>query len=163
MSPADQKPKTESLYLRTSTSLRDEAERYGEERGLTLSSALAVLVERGLQAVSDETSVVKIERRAQELSKEVAVLHERDNAWRTMFESLQGQLKTLAVGRCPYCRQLVTAFDQFLAHQCPWSTCAQPLHQVLPLPKPEEVPPAVAGLLGALGGFLVGVTASQRT
>jgi len=160
---ADQKPRTESLYLRTSPALREDAERFGEERGLTLSSGLAVLVERGLEAVSNDKSVATLERRVQKLSQELAVLSERDRNWRAVFDSLQGQLRTLAVGRCPACEQVVTAHDQFLARRCPWADCGNPLLQVLPLPSPsEEVPPAVAGLLGAIGGFLFGLTASQR-
>jgi len=160
---AEQKPRTESLYLRTSAALRDDAERFGADRGLTLSSALSVLVERGLEAVANEASVATLERRVQDLTKDLAVLDERDRNWRAMFDALQGQLRTLAVGRCPACERVVTAHDQFLTRHCPWTDCATPLFQVLPLPTPsEEVPPAVAGLLGALGGFLFGLTASQR-
>jgi hypothetical protein len=134
----DQKPRTESLYLRTSSALREDAQQFGEDRGLTLSSALAVLVERGLEAVTDETSVATLERRVQVLSTDLAVLSERDRNWRAIFNSLQAQLQTLPVGRCPACQQAVTAHDQFLARRCPWPDCREPLVQVLPLPTPSE-------------------------
>jgi hypothetical protein len=161
--PAEQKLRTESLYFRASGGLREGAERFAEERGLTLSSALAVLVEGGLEAATNETSVATLERRVQELSQDIAVLSERDRNWRAVFDSLQGQLRTLAVGRCPVCDQVVTAHDQFLSRHCPWPSCGHALVQVLPLPTPsEEVPPAIAGLIGALGGFLFALTASQR-
>lgn len=159
----EQKARTESLYFRASAKLRDDAETFGDDRGLTLSSALSVLLERGLEAVANDPSVTKLERRVQQLSQDLAVLQERDRNWRAMFDSLQGHLRTLRVGQCPACRQLVTAYDQFLVRTCPWPTCLKPLQQVIPLPKAEEFPPALAGLVGALGGFLFGVAASQGT
>lgn len=163
MPAVPQKPRTESLYFRASGALREDAERFAEDRGLTLSSALAVLVERGLEAVVNEASVATLERHVQELNKDLAVLSERESNWRAVFDSLQGQLRTLAVGRCPACERMVTAHDQFLTRHCPWPDCDGALLRVLPLPTPsEEVPPAVAGLLGALGGFLLAFTASQR-
>ena len=159
----DQKPRAESLYLRASSVLREDAEGFAEERGLTLSSALAVLLERGLEAAANARSVAVLEQRVQELSQDLAVLTERDRMWRAIFDSLGAQLQTLSVGRCPSCEQVVTAHDQFLTRRCPWNDCGEPLQQVLPLPSPgEEVPPAVVGLLGALAGFLAGLSTSQR-
>lgn len=158
---SEQKQRTESLYFRSSPRLRANAERYAEERGFTLSSGLSWLVERGLEAESDAPSVVALEKKVQKLAHDLAVLQERDRNWRAMFDSLQGQLRTVRVGQCPACRKTVTAFDQFLARRCPWPKCDNRLQQVMPLPQPEEFPPALAGLVGALGGFLFGVAASQ--
>ena len=141
--------------------LRDDAEEFGETRGLTLSSALAALVEQGLEAAANERSLRRLERLAQQQSQELAVLQERDRNWQAWAGSVQGQLRTLRVGQCPACRQIVTAFDQFLVQRCPWANCRKPLQQVLPLGKSEDVAPALAGLVGALGGFLFGVAASQ--
>jgi hypothetical protein len=77
-----------------------------------------------------------------------------------MFDSLQGQLQTLRVGKCPACLNYVTAFDHLLARRCPWPTCGKPMQQVL-TERTEEFPPALAGLVGALGGLLFGIAASQ--
>lgn len=159
--PDDQKTRTQSLYFRASTKLKDDAEEFGEQRGLTLSSALATLVERGLEAAANERSVLRLERLAQKQSQDLAVLQERERNWRTWADSIQGHLRTVRVGECPACHQVVTAFDQFLAQRCPWLNCRQPLQQVLPLAKADDVAPALAGLVGALGGFLFGVAASQ--
>ena len=163
MPSTKQKARTESLYFRASPRLRESAERFGEERGLTLSSALSVLVERGLEAALNEPSVLQLERRVQELTQSLAVLQERDRNWHAIFNSLQGQLRTVRVGQCPTCEQVVSAYDQFLSRTCPWPDCGKPLQQVLPLPTPEEFPPALAGLVGALGGFLFGLAASQKS
>src|ERR1039458_5524520 len=62
-------PLTVSLYFRTSPKVREDAEQFGNERSLTLSSALAVLVERGLEAVASEDSVRALEKKAQRLAQ----------------------------------------------------------------------------------------------
>jgi hypothetical protein len=157
MAPA-KAPPTVSLYFRGSPKVRDDAEQFGVQRALTLSSALAALVERGLEAVANEDSVRALEANAQSLAQELAVLQERDRGWQTMFNSLQGQLQTLKVGRCPHCRKAVTAFDQLLARRCP--ACAEPMQQVL-VEQADEFPPALAALVGALGGLLFGMAAGQ--
>lgn len=159
--PVDEtKARSDSLYFRGSAKLREDAEQFGLARNLTLSSALAALVERGLEAVANEESVKNLELTSQRLAQEVAVLRERDQKWSTVFSSLQGQLQTLRVGKCPSCHQDVTAFDHLLAHQCPWPACAKPLTHVQ-VERQEEFPPALAGLVGALGGLLFGIAASQ--
>lgn len=163
MTPDVQEPKqrTESLYFRTSARLRECAEQYAEDRGLTLSSALSGLVERGLEAITNEPSIAKLEERVQELDQQVAVMQERDRSWHAMFSSLQGHLRTLRVGNCPACRKPVTANDQFLVRRCPWENCGDALNLVLTDAKAEEFPPALAALVGALGGFLFGISAAQ--
>ncbi len=156
--PPTKVPPTVSLYFRGSPKLRDDAEQFGVERTLTLSSALATLVERGLEAVGNEDSVRALEVTAQARAQELAVLRERDRGWQTMFNSLQGQLQTLKVGKCPHCRKAVTAFDQLLARRCP--SCEQSMQQVV-VDQAEEFPPALAALVGALGGLLFGMAAGQ--
>ena len=152
--PPDPNARTESLYFRGSPRLREDAEKFGLAHGLTLSSALAVLTERGLEAEANGKSLRELERRGQQLTQEVAVLKERDRTWSSAFNSLQGQLRTLRVGKCPSCRNDVTAYDFVLVHTCPWQQCGQPLNQVVT--SPEEFPPALAALVGALGGLVVG-------
>ncbi len=158
--PPEPKTRTDSLYFRGSSKLREDAEQFGLARNLTLSSALALLVERGLEAVANEESVRALEQNCQRLEQEVAVLRERDQKWSTVFSSLQGQLQTLRVGKCLNCHQSVTAFDHLLTHRCPWPACAKPLTHV-EVERSEEFPPALAGLVGALGGLLFGIAASQ--
>ncbi len=156
--PDAKTPLTVSLYFRTSPKVREDVEQFGTERGLTLSSALAALVERGLEAVGSEDSIRALEEKAQGLGQELAVLQERDRGWQTMFNSLQGQLKTLKVGKCPKCQKRVTAFDQLLAQRCP--ACGKPMQQVV-VEQADEFPPALAALVGAVGGLLFGVAAAQ--
>ncbi len=159
MPPNTKAPPTVSLYFRTSPKVREDVEQFGRERSLTLSSALAVLVERGLEAIANEDSIRELETKAQRLGKELAVLQERERGWQTTFNSLQGQLKTLRVGKCPECDKQVTAYDQMLARKCP--ACAKPLEQVV-LEKGEEFPPALAALVGAVGGLLFGIASSSQ-
>ncbi len=153
--PSDPNARTESLYFRGSPRLRDDVEKFGLARGLTLSSALAVLVERGLEAEVNEKSLRNLERQVQQLTNELAVLRERDRNWSAIFNSLQGQLRTVRVGKCPSCANDVTAYDYMLAHVCPWQECQNTLNQVMPASQ-EQFPPALAALVGALGGLLVG-------
>ncbi|MGN6373187.1 MAG: hypothetical protein ACTHM1_09385 [Solirubrobacteraceae bacterium] len=149
---------TVSVYFRTTPKVREDAEQFGEERGLTLSAALAALVERGLEAVGSEDWIRALETKAQRLGRDLAVLRERDRGWQTMFNALQGQLQTLRVGKCPNCKKNVTAYDQLLARRCP--ACGQSMQQVV-VDQAEEFPPALAALVGAVGGLLFGIAASQ--
>lgn len=128
---------------------------------MTLSSALSFLVERGLEAAANERSVANLEQLIQQRNQDLAVMQERDRNWRAWAESIQGQLQTVSVGKCPQCQRAVTASDQFIMRRCPWSGCNDRLQQVLSSQTPGEFPPAIAGLVGALGGFLFGVAASQ--
>lgn len=157
----DPATRSESLYFRASAKLREDAEEYALERGMTLSSALSFLVERGLEAAANERSVANLEQLIQQRNQDLAVMQERDRNWRAWANSIQGQLQTVRVGQCPSCKRVVTASDQFIMRRCPWSGCEDRLQQVLPLPTAGEFPPAIAGLVGALGGFLFGVAASQ--
>jgi hypothetical protein len=156
----DPATRSESLYFRGSAKLREDAEEYALERGMTLSSALSFLVERGLEAAANERSVANLEQLIQQRKQELAVMQERDRNWRAWADSIQGQLQTVSVGRCPTCQRAVTASDQFIMRRCPWSGCDDRLQQVLHATA-GEFPPAIAGLVGALGGFLFGVAASQ--
>jgi hypothetical protein len=158
MTPDSKTPLTVSLYFRTSPKVREDAELFAEERSLTLSAALAALVERGLESVGSEGSIRALEAKAQKLGQDLAVLQERDRGWQTMFNSLQGQLKTLRVGKCPECKQSVTAFDQMLVRKCP--ACGKPMQQVV-VEQADEFPPALAALVGAVGGLLFGMAAGQ--
>ena len=161
MEPPDPKQRTDSFYFRGSPRLREDVEQFGAEHSLTVSSSLAFLVERGLEAVGNEGSVRALEQKAQRLGQELAVLQERDRSWHTMFDSLQGQLKTLRVGKCPQCQNYVTAFDHLLARRCPWPACGKPMQQVV-VERAEEFPPALAALVGAVGGLLFGIAASSQ-
>jgi hypothetical protein len=156
----DPATRSESLYFRGSAKLRENAEEYALGRGMTLSSALSLLVERGLEAAANERSVANLEQLIQQRSQELALMQERDRNWRAWADSIQGQLQTVRVGQCPSCKRVVTASDQFIMRRCPWSGCDDRLQQVL-LATAGEFPPAIAGLVGALGGFLFGVAASQ--
>ena len=158
MTPDSKTPLTVSLYFRTSPKVREDAELFAEERSLTLSAALAALVERGLESVGSEGSIRALEAKAQKLGQDLAVLQERDRGWQTMFNSLQGQLKTLRVGKCPECKKSVTAFDQMLVRKCP--ACGKPMQQVV-VEQADEFPPALAALVGAVGGLLFGMAAGQ--
>jgi hypothetical protein len=164
--------KSESLYFRASVDLRAAAEEFAAGKVMTLSSALSVLVERGLEAEAGEQSVQVLEARARELSETVArqqvalaeargtvaVLQERDQRWMTLFRSLEGHLRSAMAGRCVACQRPVTVYDVAVRHQCGNPSCNEPTDQIL---RATETSPALAAVAGALGGLLLGLAAAQ--
>jgi hypothetical protein len=158
--------KSESLYFRVTTDLRDAVNEFAAKRGLTLSSATAILVEFGLEAMANEVSIKDLEVRlavsASELAARRLQLAEAQGEvekWRAVFRGIEGYLRNLTVGRCPACRQPVTAYDQAVARLCPNPACDGQLAQVEQTP---EFNPLAVGFLGAIGGLIVGLAAAGQ-
>src|SRR5260370_42577665 len=64
--------RSESLYFRATGELRQAVDEYSANQGVTLSAALGALVERGLEAVSNEEAVRRIQAELEQRRGELA-------------------------------------------------------------------------------------------
>ena len=101
---------TATIYARVSEELKEATDRYADDRGMSLASAVADLLSRGLQEAGDEASVRTLAARAQELQGELARV--RDAA-----ETMGGRLKQV-LGTCQ-CGSPLSGNDLLLTGQCP--------------------------------------------
>jgi hypothetical protein len=101
---------TATIYARVSEELKDATDRYADDHGMSLASAVADLLSRGLQEAGDEVSVRTLEARSQELQGELARV--RDAAG-----TMDGRLKQV-LGTCQ-CGSPLTGNDLLLTGRCP--------------------------------------------
>lgn len=162
---------SEALYFRASADLREGADAYRRANSLTLSSALAELVSRGLEAVGNEQSVKELEaetaalkQRAADLELKLAkeraesgIMRQRDQMWSAFVNGLDAQLRSVTVGSCPACNNPVTTFDQIRTAHCP--SCNRPL---LAINRSSDNTPALAALVAGIGGLVLGLAAGQK-
>jgi hypothetical protein len=158
------------IYARVPDALKDAVDSYAAERGTTLTSAVADLLERGLASTSDGPSVTQLELK---LATTTAMKAELEASLRSARLELRTLLSLAertrqALGQCPRseCSQPITGYDLLVTGQCP--ACQQVLTDLLKLksPQPEgnSGQPRSGGvserdfllLLGALGA-VVGV------
>ena len=150
---------TQVIYARVPDTLKAAADAYSEERGVTLTSAVVDLVERGLAAVSDEKSIDTLEKKLARVAAEKAKVE-------AAHKTAQSELATLRafatragqkIGRCPnpMCGQDITGIDLLAVGQC--RQCGQALSELLaPATKTSTLDQREFGfLVGALGTVLV--------
>lgn len=150
---------TQVIYARVPSGLKEHVEVYAAEHGLTLTSAVAELLERGLEAVSNGTSIKELEARVASLDREssaarieaaeakgeASALRARDNDLLTLAQRAE-----MTVGPCPHCKSPVRGSDVLLTQRC--GTCGRGLSSVLVGPQMKGLDQTeLLVLLGALG------------
>jgi hypothetical protein len=122
---------TKVIYTRVPDQLKDAVDAHAEERGVTLSSAIVDVLERGLTAVSDEKSLAALEAKLADASARSARLESE-------LRSAKAEVATVAalgtraashVGRCPTCTSPISGYDLFASGECP--SCRAPLSGLL--------------------------------
>jgi len=147
---------SQTIYARVPDHIKDAADVHAATQGVTLASAVSELLDRGLQAVADEPSIVELERRAADLAVEVEALKQRDQAVSSAYQALAQRIAQ-PVGACPQCAGPVTGHDLLVVGRCPKPECAASLSELLG--RTATVPGGKGGLddgefkmlLGALG------------
>lgn len=149
---------TEVIYARVPKTLKDATDAYASEKGKTLTGAVVELLDRGLISISDERSIVELEKNLAEVSAEknrvIVDLHVAQaevNALRTF-----GERAARPVGTCPNseCSQPITGYDLLALGQC--RHCNQTLSSLI-VPKsgaPTLDQREIMILVGALGAVL---------
>ncbi len=149
---------TATIYARVPVTLKEAADDYAEQRGMSLASAVSDLIGRGLEAAENEPSIRALEARAQEAE-------EARSAARTMTERLQQVLgkcgcnqpltgnDLLVTGLCPNCKRGVSGL---IAADAP-ATAATPAATV----NRSELAPFMAGVGVALAVILIAYSSGK--
>ena len=159
---------SEVVYARVPDALKRALKAHAAERGLNLTSALVGLLERGLEAITDERSLSELERKlaastnalaetqAQlkdaQLGLQAARVREQLTA-RTYSAFAERARHELAP--CPRCREPLRGSDLLASGRCPH--CNKPLTSLLVPTRTANLDQnEYAALLGALS-VLVGL------
>lgn len=145
----------QTIYARVPDHVKAAADTYASENGMTLANAVALLLDHGLQAMASEESVAQLERQVADLTTEVEVLRQRDQAASSTYRALAQRI-TQPVGACPKCGTPISGHDLLVAGRCSNQDCGASLTPLLGT-TPEKT--AKGGLdegdlkvlLGALG------------
>lgn len=147
---------TEVIYARVPTALKEAADAYASQHGKTLTGAVADLLDRGLNAASDERSIGQLEVKLARVSAEKAEAEASLQAAATRLAALSAlaQRASQRVGTCPNCSQEITGHDLLATGQC--ATCHQALSDLI---VPERTASSLDQrellvLVGALGAVL---------
>jgi hypothetical protein len=156
------------IYARVPDSLKQTLHAHAGERGLTLTTAVVELLERGLEAIADEHSVHELEAKLAAVSNELEAtrggLREAELGLQAAREREQLSARTYGalaerarqpLGSCPRCREPVRGSDLLVAGRCP--NCGKALTSLLlPAPRANFASDEYLALMGALG-VLVGL------
>jgi hypothetical protein len=134
---------TATIYARVPVTLKEAADDYAGQHGMSLASAVADLLGRGLEAAQNESSIRALEARAQEAE-------EARSAARAMTERLQQVL-----GKCG-CGHELTGNDLLVTGHCP--NCKRGVSGLLAGDTPTDATTAAATVnRGELAPFMAGV------
>jgi antitoxin component of RelBE/YafQ-DinJ toxin-antitoxin module len=152
---------TQVIYARVPEAVKSDAEEYAEQRGLSLSSSVVDLLQRGLAAAGEERSVANLEAKVARLTREKGALEAKlavaENEMSAM-RSFAQRANTTKVGTCPACDSDISGLDLLATGRC--GQCQHSLLDLLAPPPPSKQKPmlderAVGVLVGALGVALI--------
>lgn len=104
-------PSTETIYVRVPEATKAAAKDYAETNGMTLTSAISDLLERGLESVENDESIEKLQKQIQA----------KDFQLQQSATRIQGlhALATTPLGVCASCKTVITAEDVLVHGKCP--------------------------------------------
>ena len=147
---------TEVIYARVPTALKEAADAYASQHGKTLTGAVADLLDRGLNAASDERSIGELETNLARVTAQKAEAEANLQAATTQLAALNAlaQRASRRVGTCPNCNEQITGHDLLGTGQC--MACGQTLSGLI---APGPTAPTLDQrellvLVGALGAVL---------
>ncbi len=149
---------TQVIYARVPAALKDAADAYAAQRGQTLTGAVAELLDRGLNAATDEHSIA-------DLQANLALANAKRATAEAELAAAKSQLAVLGnlaqrarqtVGTCPNpnCKEKITGYDLLASGRC--HKCNEALSGLLtPQPATSSLDQReVLILVGALGAVL---------
>jgi hypothetical protein len=122
--------KEKVIFARVDEGVRRALGAYAGDRGMTMASAVADLLTRGLEAASDEDSTKRLEQSVSELRMQLGerdrqLQDERTRAaggeQRELYlQQLLGQIDQAPIGRCPHpgCNEPISAIDLVVRRSC---------------------------------------------
>lgn len=130
---APSKPDTQVIYARVAEQLKVAADAYAAQSGATLATTVAHLLERGLEATTNEKSIRELEARVQQLTGDNATIQAELRAGRSGFQTLTALSRRAQqhVGTCPdpACGKSITGYDLLATGTCP--SCGRALSGLL--------------------------------
>jgi hypothetical protein len=111
---------TEVIYARVPAALKEAADAYAGQHGKTLTRAVVDLLDRGLNAVSDERSVEELTANLARVTAEKAEVDVQLQAARAQLATLGtfAQRAGQRVGACPGCKKPITGHDLLAVGRC---------------------------------------------
>lgn len=109
------------IYARVPEAVKTDVEGYAGQHGLTLSSAAADLLQRGMAAAADERSIASLEMKLAKMSSEKVLLTARLQTTATEVGALRLFAQRAAVtkvGPCPNCRAPISGMDLLGQGRC---------------------------------------------
>jgi len=147
------------IYARVPEILKESAEEFASDQGLTLTSAIVNLMQTGLETVANDRSISKLESRLAQSENQRAAIEAELRVAENELAGLRSfilRAKQIRVGKCPTspCHEEITGFD-LLSGQC--HKCGGSLLDLLAPPSSSSLEQREIGMLvGALGAILVG-------
>jgi hypothetical protein len=128
---------TETIYARVPVAVKEALDAYASAKGSTLTGAVVDLIERGLEAATNEDSVAHLQDQlgaaAAELSASRAQLqmaNAQNEAMRGAYAALSQRLEQ-TLGKCPGCGGRIRGRDVFVEGRCPSPPCGRGLTSLL--------------------------------
>lgn len=147
---------SEVIYARVPAELKEAADTYASQHGKTLTGAVVELLDRGLNAVSDERSIAGLQANLARVMAEKAEVEAELRSAETQLGAVQAfaMRARRTLGTCPKCKEKITGADLLAAGECP--SCG---HALTSLIAPEAATPTLDQrellvLIGALGALL---------
>lgn len=106
-----------TIYARVPEELKQATDDYADEHGMSLASAVTDLLGRGLEASANQSSVLALEGRVQDLQRELSRVHDTAGTVCERLKQVLGKCACgtdltghdlLVVGRCPNCSRGVS-------------------------------------------------------
>jgi hypothetical protein len=151
------------VYARVPDALKQDLEAHAAERGLSLTRAVVELLERGLEARTDELTaatgaLADTRRRLTQAELGLQVAREREATTTRAYTAFAARARH-ELARCPQCRQPVRGSELLVDGHC--SNCDKALTQLLvPTRFTGLIENEYLALLGALS-VLVGLAQPQ--
>jgi hypothetical protein len=122
---------TTVIYARVPETLKQATDDYAGDRGVTITTAVVELLERGLEANANARSVAELESKVTQLVAETAHLRRELHGAKSELQMLGAlsQRTKQVVGTCPTCLQPITGYDLLAVGRC--SKCGASLSALL--------------------------------
>lgn len=157
------------IYARVPDAVKEDADEYADKQGLTLTSAVVDLIQRGLDAVTNERSIANLENRLAKAAVEQAETHAKLTVAHNELAALRAfaaRAVQTKVGTCPErtCGAAISGYDLLGTGRCP--KCEHSLLDLLAPPRTSSLDQRqfallVGALSVAVGGALLGSAASR--
>ena len=143
-------------YARVPAELKEAADAYASQRGKTLTGAVVELLDRGLNAETEERSVAEPEANLATVTAQKAQAEAELQTAKARLAAVDAFAKRARrdLGTCPKCKGKISGADLLASGQCP--SCSYALASLI---APESATPTLDQrelliLVGALGAVL---------